>query len=68
MSEEKVNYASIFVGDSHQAMRMPTTYEWVWRYEQVPKDCGACKVRINSLPDKYGAVVCPNGHRNVQPK
>jgi len=55
-----------FENDTNQVVKKPIEYEWEWG--EPVMHCGACHVRINATPDKYGAVSCPNGHRNTRPK
>jgi hypothetical protein len=55
-----------FENDTERVIRKPEEFEW--EFGEPSKHCGKCHVRINALPDKYGVVYCPNGHRNVPPK
>ena len=55
-----------FENDTERVIRKPVVYEWEWG--EPVKHCGKCHVRINADLDRYGNVVCPNGHLNVRPK
>lgn len=58
--------AGLFWEESERTIKKPEVYEW--ELGEPVKNCGKCHVRINAIPDKYGNVVCPNGHMNTAPK
>ena len=55
-----------FENDTERVARKVSVVEWAWG--EPVKHCGSCGVRINSIPDKYERVMCPNGHLNERPR
>lgn len=66
MPEKDRAMSLFFENDTDQVVRKPEVYDI--EYGPPARNCGKCHVRINSLADKYGMVVCPNGHRNSEGK